>query len=97
LPEQGDNQGEKGRKNLMAAAVAIAVARGRQNSRQRAVFVQAVQKSDKYGKSATAKQAGTEHAVFRPKYKQSDENPKGYVTLTTTIHKKPPMFRRRGM
>ena len=74
-----------------------AVARRRQNRRERAVFIQAVQKRNDDGKRATAQNVRTENPVFRAEYKQSDKDPKGYVTLGATIHKKPPVFRRRYM
>ena len=77
----------------MAAATATA-GRGKQSG-QRSVFVQTEKQSDYNGQSAAVKNTGTECAVFRTENKQSDKDPKGYVTLGATIHKKPPVSCRR--
>ena len=71
----------------MATARATTVARGREYRGKRAVFIQTVQKRDEDGKTAAAKDVRAEETVFRAKNKQSDKNPKGAITLRTTIHK----------
>ena len=71
---------EKSKEKSTAVAVARAVASRRQNGRKRTVFVQAEQKRDQDGQTATVKDVGAEHTVFRAKYEQSNENPKGSVT-----------------
>lgn len=74
---------------------ATAAARGSKQSRQRSVFVKAEKERDDDGQSAAAKDVRAERAVFRAENKQSDKNPKGYVTLGATIHKIPPVSCRR--
>ena len=76
-------KGEKGEKLTTATASAR---RGKQR-RQRTVFVEAEEKSDDDRQAASVKDARAERAVFRAKNKQSNKNPKGYVSLGTTIHK----------
>ena len=63
----------------MATTTAVTVASGRQNGRQRAVFVKAIQKCNHDRQTATAKYVGAEEAVLRAEDKQSNENPKGGV------------------
>ncbi len=68
----------------MAAATA---ARRREQARQSTVFVKA-EKEGNHDRQATAiKDARTERAVFRAENKQSNQNPKGYVSLGATVHK----------
>ena len=60
------------------------------------LFVQTEQEREDNRQSATAEDVRTEETVFRAENKQCDQNPKGdVVTLGATIHKKPPVFRRR--
>ena len=77
----------------MAAATATA-GRSEQGG-QSPIFIKTEKQSDYDGQSAAVKDTGTEAAVFRAEYKQSDKDPKGYVTLGATIHKKPPVSCRR--
>ena len=81
---------------VIAAAVARAATRRGEERRQRSVFIQAEKERDDYGQTATAQNVGTERAVLRTEHEQSDENPKGNVTLIATSHNKPPVFCRRG-
>ena len=76
-------KGEKGEKLTTATASAR---RGKQR-RQGTVFVEAEEKSDDDRQAASVKDARAERAVFRAKNKQSNKNPKGYVSLGATIHK----------
>ena len=68
---------------MTATAVA---GRGKQG-RHGAVFVKAEEKGDYNGQAAAVKNVRAERAIFRAKNKQRDKNPKGYVSLGTTIHK----------
>ena len=67
--------------------MATAVARGSENCGKRSVFIKTVHKRDKDGKTAAVKDVRAEETVFRAENKQSDKNPKGAITLRTTIHK----------
>ena len=81
----------------MATTVAGATAGGGKKGSERSVFVQAEEERQNNGQTATAEYVRAERAVFRTEYKQSNENPKGKViSLGATIHKKPPVFCRRG-
>lgn len=83
---------------LVAAAVAvtIAVAMGRQDVRKRPVFIKTVKQSDDNRKRATVENTVAGQAVLIAAENQKCyENPKGGVTLNTTMHKKPPVFCRR--
>ena len=71
----------------VAAAAATAITRRRQQSGERAVFVKAEQQSNENRQSATAKNVGTENTVFRAENEQSNQYPKGDITLRATIHK----------
>ena len=68
----------------MAAATA---ARRRKQARQSTVFVKAEKESNHDGQATAVKDARTERAVFCAENKQSDQNPKGYVSLGATVHK----------
>ena len=71
-------------KRSMAAATA---ARRREQARQSTVFVKAEKKSNHDRQATAVKDARTERAVFRAENKQSNQNPKGYVSLGATVHK----------
>lgn len=75
-------------------ATSAAAGRGKQSG-QRSVFIKAEKQSDHDGQTAAVENARTKRAVFRTEDKQSDKDPKGYVTLGATIHKKPPVSCRR--
>ena len=80
---------------LLAAAVTVAVARRGKQGRQGAVLIQTVQKGDDDRKGATAEQIATDGPVFIAKDEHGNQDPKGTISLRTTIHKKPPVFCRR--
>ena len=69
-----------------------AVARRRKQRRQGTVFVEAEKECRHDGQPTAVKDTRTECAVFRTENKQSNKNPKGYVSLVATIHRKPPVF-----
>ena len=75
---------EKKKKKLVTAT---AVARRGEQGRQGTVFVEAEEECDNDWQATTVKDTRTEAAVFRAENKQSDKNPKGYVSLGATIHK----------
>ena len=77
----------------MAAAVAV----GGKKGRKRSVLIKAIQKRYDDGQATAAQNVRAENAVFRTEYKQSDKYPKGDIPLRATIHKIPPVFRRRDM
>lgn len=85
------------KKSIAAVAVVFATAVGGEHGSERAVSVQAEQQGKQNRQAATAKRVRAENAVFRAQHKQRDKDPKGQVTLSATSHKKPPVFRRRGM
>ena len=68
---------------MTATAVA---GRGKQ-SRQGTVFIEAEKECRNDRQTTAVKDTRTECAVFRAENKQSNKNPKGYVSLGTTIHK----------
>ena len=68
---------------MTATAVA---GRGKQ-SRQGAVFIKAEKECNNNRQATAVKDACAECAIFCAEYKQSDKNPKGYVSLGATIHK----------
>lgn len=79
------------------AVAAVAVSR-REQGRERAVLIEAIQKRENDRQAAAAEKTFAEHSVFRPEHEQSDENPKSGVTLCTAIHKmKPPVFLPQGI
>ena len=75
---------------------ATGVARGSEQSCKSAVFIKAENESNDDRQAASAEYAHVAATVFRAKNKQSDKDPKGHITLRTTIHKKPPVSCRRG-
>lgn len=68
----------------MAAA---ATARGRQQRRQRSVFVKAEQQCRDDWQPATVKDVRAKCTVLRAENKQSNKNPKGGISLRATVHK----------
>ena len=68
----------------MAAATA---ARRRKQARQSTVFVKAEKECNYNRQAAAVEDTRAKRAVFRAEYKQSDKDPKGYVSLGATIHK----------
>ena len=77
------------------AATLLAAVRG-EKGRQRTVFVKTIQKRYDDGQAATAQHVRRKDAVFAAKYQKRNQNPKSGVTLLKAIHKKPPVFYRRG-
>ena len=77
--------------------MAMAAARRGENRRERSVFVKTEKKSNQNRQTTTAENVGAENAVFRAEYKQCNKYPKGDIPLRATIHKIPPVFRRRDM
>ena len=84
------------RKKSQSATAVAAVTRRGEDCGQRTVLVQTEKQSDNDRQATAAKNVRAEETVFRAEDKQSDENPKGAVTLIATSHKKPPVFCRRG-
>ena len=78
---------EKRWKRANSTAATTATARRGKQRGERSVFVKAEQQSNDDGQAATVKNTRTECAVFRTEDKQSDKDPKGYVTLWATIHR----------
>ena len=66
---------------------ATAAARRGKQRRQRTVFIKAEEERDNNRQAAAVKKICAESTVFRADYKQSNKNPKGYVSLGATIHK----------
>ena len=86
----------EGKQSVAAAATATTTRRSKQRS-QRAVSIKTEEQSCDDRQSASAENIRAEEPVFRTENKQSDKDPKGYVTtLGATIHKKPPVSCRRG-
>jgi hypothetical protein len=71
---------------------ATAVAGRCEQCRQSTVFVEAEKECRHDRQPTSVKDTRTEYAVFRTENKQSNKNPKGYVSLVATIHRKPPVF-----
>ncbi len=78
------------------AATLLAAAVGGEKGRQRTVLVKTIQKRYDDGQAATAQHVRRKNAVFAAKYQKRNQNPKSSVTLRKAIHKKPPVFYRRG-
>ena len=66
---------------------ATAAARRGEQRRQRTVFIKAEEERDNNRQTTAVKKICAESTVFRADYKQSNKNPKGYVSLGATIHK----------
>jgi hypothetical protein len=66
---------------------ATAAARRGKQRRQRTVFIKAEEERDNNRQPTAVKDICAKSTVFRTDYKQSDKNPKGYISLGATIHK----------
>ena len=80
----------------LVAAAAATTRRG-EDSGERSVLVQAIEQGEDDGQAAAAQNAVAETPVFRALNEQSNENPKGGITLCAAIHIKNLLcFHRRG-
>ena len=80
----------------LVAAAAATTRRG-EDSGERSVLVQAIEQGEDDGQAAAAQNAVAETPVFRAQNEQSNENPRGGITLCAAIHIKNLLcFHRRG-